>query len=737
MFNKILFLLLLTFCVSIAKAQPSQYTPMTAAGYQMKRIKTDSTLHIPSFCGTPTLRGSTAFDGAIALDTCNNVLYKWTHQAGWTTVSGGAGGSQNLQSVLDLGNSSYNRDINLYGRSSSNQIYLSGLDNNWMPFMALGDSIGGAVYTYTYPQATIEFQNQYQSQKLKQQDSIRATIYLPTQVIDATDTLATLSDVRNQDLQQVTDLGNTTTNDIQLINDANVILGSGGGVLLDNSSKLKEGTIDAGYGGSKGAALICAVGYELKWEAGRLYVMNDGGTSIREVRYTFGYTPTAFDDISKGFYVGSRWVLDNGDVYVCSDNTDDDAVWALQTTNATDTTSLSDRIDLRVKYSDTATMLSPYFRTIDTTNKWVNSVTKLNDSTIRVIKNTTTTDITLSSISTSVNATRLITTVYNNSGTTIPKGSVVYINGRHSSNLPTVALAQANSEDNSYKTFAIVENDITTSNSGIVIQAGNIGNLNLPTSSYTDGDIVYLSPTVNGGITTTKPSAPNHICKLGSVTRAHPTFGSIEVKIENCWQMDELSDVKIALVPNDSTLLQFSRVDSLWHDVSVVNAIGTKYIKPSDTSVFLRKTDSSTYYTKYRSDTSRTNIYNAITPKFTTPTGWTDYFSSSTILGGTGASGVINYIVMGKILFVQINISITSNASNFSFTLPYTNGTNPQFGSGRGLDQTNTQVSVGMYMAASTNVVTCLRNNTNITTPNSWQITGTKSCQGFLMLNIP
>jgi hypothetical protein len=92
---------------------------------------------------------------------------------------------------------------------------------------------------------------------------------------------------------------------------------------------------------------------------------------------------------------------------------------------------------------------------------------------------------------------------------------------------------------------------------------------------------------------------------------------------------------------------------------------------------------------------------------------------------------------MGKILFVQINISITSNASNFSFTLPYTNGTNPQFGFARGLDQTNTQVSVGMYMAASTNVVTCLRGNTNITTPNSWQITGTKSCQGFLMLNIP
>ena len=38
-------------------------------------------------------------------------------------------------------------------------------------------------------------------------------------------------------------------------------------------------------------------------------------------------------------------------------------------------------------------------------------------------------------------------------------------------------------------------------------------------------------------------------------------------------------------------------------------------IGAADTSVFLRKTDSTTYYTKYRSDTSRTNIYGAINGK--------------------------------------------------------------------------------------------------------------------------
>ena len=180
-------------------AQPAQYTPMTASGYQMKRLKVDSTLHLPSFCGVPTLRGSTAKDGALAIDTCGGYLYMWTNQLGWDTINvttTGGGGNQDLQSVLNNGNSSFNKDISIYGRSSGNQIYLSGMDNNYMPFMALGDSIGGGLYQYTYPQATIEFINKYMSQKLKGQDSIRATIYLPTQTIDATDTLAKLSDVR-------------------------------------------------------------------------------------------------------------------------------------------------------------------------------------------------------------------------------------------------------------------------------------------------------------------------------------------------------------------------------------------------------------------------------------------------------------------------------------------------------------------------------------------------------------
>jgi hypothetical protein len=107
-----------------------------------------------------------------------------------------------------------------------------------------------------------------------------------------------------------------------------------GAIVLDNGSQLRKGTINAGLGGGNGIAQICSVGFELKWEAGRLYVMGDGGTTIRQSLYNFSNTPTATDDATKGYQVGSLWSLDNGDTYVCTDNSEDNAIWVLYDSGA-------------------------------------------------------------------------------------------------------------------------------------------------------------------------------------------------------------------------------------------------------------------------------------------------------------------------------------------------------------------------------------------------------------------
>jgi hypothetical protein len=126
----------------------------------------------------------------------------------------------------------------------------------------------------------------------------------------------------NQTLNEVLVEGNTTDGEDILISD-------GDQIQFDNYSRIRKGLTDAGNGGAKGVALVCSLDYELKWEAGRLYTMQQDGFTIREVSHNFTFTPTANDDDTKGFVIGSRWILDNGDVYVCSDATTGAAVWAL------------------------------------------------------------------------------------------------------------------------------------------------------------------------------------------------------------------------------------------------------------------------------------------------------------------------------------------------------------------------------------------------------------------------
>ena len=148
-----------------------------------------------------------------------------------------------------------------------------------------------------------------------------------------------------QNLNEVLTVNNVTSG-------KNISISNGDAVILDNGAKLIKGTTDAGVGGSKGIALRCTAYYELKWEAGRLYVMEENGITIREVSYNFAFTPTATDDNTKGFVIGSRWILDDGDVYVCTDATTATAVWELQSSGSQNLQQVTDGVGNNVTTND-------------------------------------------------------------------------------------------------------------------------------------------------------------------------------------------------------------------------------------------------------------------------------------------------------------------------------------------------------------------------------------------------
>jgi hypothetical protein len=115
-----------------------------------------------------------------------------------------------------------------------------------------------------------------------------------------------------------------------------------GWVPVDDTLTLDEGlngydyiaTYDTGFtanisyilNGSGGISRICSIGYEDMWQAGIRYVFGNSGT-IREATNCFDYIPDSSFDVNKRFAVGSRWVLDNGDIYICTDNTSNAATW--------------------------------------------------------------------------------------------------------------------------------------------------------------------------------------------------------------------------------------------------------------------------------------------------------------------------------------------------------------------------------------------------------------------------
>lgn len=78
------FLFILTAFTS--SAQVYQRDP--SYGRSIDRGNFDSTLFIPTGCGTPTLRGTDLGKMALYGDTCNNILYKYNPKFGWQQISG-------------------------------------------------------------------------------------------------------------------------------------------------------------------------------------------------------------------------------------------------------------------------------------------------------------------------------------------------------------------------------------------------------------------------------------------------------------------------------------------------------------------------------------------------------------------------------------------------------------------------------------------------------------------------
>lgn len=171
--------------------------------------------------------------------------------------------------------------------------------------------------------------------------------------------------------------------------------------------------------------------------------------------------------------------------------------------------------------------------------------------------------------------------VNNRTGATLTKGTAVYLSGSQGNRI-TVAKALGVTDAFSANTFGIVAESIANNQSGYVITEGLITNIN--TSALVEDSAVYLSPTVTGGLTSTKPQAPQHTVYIGVCVKNSVGSGELFVKIRNGQELDELHDTRITSPTNNASLYYKSN-EGIWRDttasllVSDTSSMLTNYLR--------------------------------------------------------------------------------------------------------------------------------------------------------------
>jgi len=118
--------------------------------------------------------------------------------------------------------------------------------------------------------------------------------------------------------------------------------------------------------------------------------------------------------------------------------------------------------------------------------------------------------------------------VQNNTGVTIPNGTVVGFAGA-SDNALKVAPYLADGSQSSLYILGVMTHDLPdTGERGYCTVWGFVRDVN--TSAFTQGDILYASPTVAGAFTNVKPTAPNNVIPVAAVIKVGTTDGIIFVR---------------------------------------------------------------------------------------------------------------------------------------------------------------------------------------------------------------
>ena len=170
---------------------------------------------------------------------------------------------------------------------------------------------------------------------------------------------------------------------------------------------------------------------------------------------------------------------------------------------------------------------------------------------------------------------------YYKASSAVTKGQVVMFTGAvGASGVPTGAPATGIA-DGTY-IMGIAAETVATNGFGLVQTFGTLRNVD--TSTYADGEILWYNPAVTGGLTATKPSAPNVKVQMAAVINGGSSGGgTILIRIDSGSQLGGTdSNVQIGTPTSGNTLI-YDAVAGYWKNadisagtgVSVTNGAGS------------------------------------------------------------------------------------------------------------------------------------------------------------------
>jgi hypothetical protein len=144
---------------------------------------------------------------------------------------------------------------------------------------------------------------------------------------------------------------------------------------------------------------------------------------------------------------------------------------------------------------------------------------------------------------------------YNNTGSTIPAGTAVYLSGGSSGAYPYITPAIATSQSLA-NMVGITGQSIATGATGVVVILGEVFNYN--TTGMTAGQTLYLSPTTAGALTTTQPASPFYAVRAGFVVVGGSSTGTIFTSVRNVYTLGSniITPVSLTAFSTSSNVLQ-------------------------------------------------------------------------------------------------------------------------------------------------------------------------------------